>query len=122
MLTLILTLYALQTQCQPITCEEKSYTTTVEVSAYNACEWQTDSTPRITASGMWLEDDSKVAASNFLPIGTIISVAGTVYTVEDTMAKKYDKTIDLFFGLCTTANIEKAIKWGRRNIKVKIYE
>jgi len=122
MLTLILTLYAIQIQTQAIMCQANIYEVVVEASAYNSCEWQTDGSPGITAYGYKLTDDSKVVASNFLKAHQLISIDGVLYTNEDKMAQRYQDHIDIYMGSCTTANIQKAVNFGRQTKKIIIYE
>ena len=97
-------------------------TITVEVSAYNSCPEQCSGNHFITASGLKLQAGDKVVATNFLPFGTKVNIDGVLYRVEDRMAERYNRTIDIWFGACSPENIRKAKAFGRQIKEIKVYE
>ena len=85
------------------------------VSAYNNLEAQTDSTPNINAMGVQVREGQ--IANNCLPFNTRVEIKGKTYSVTDRMNKRYDCShIDIFM-----FSQSEAKKWGRQEIKVKIY-
>lgn len=60
----------------------------VTVSAYSSTVEQTDGDPFTTASGTRVHEGT--AATNFLPLGTIVRIGSRLYTVEDRMNSRYD--------------------------------
>ena len=85
----------------------------VKASAYNSLKSQTDSDPWTTASGKRCRWGT--VAANFLPFGTKLKIEGfgdTVFVVEDRMAKRFSRTIDIWF-----PHYNSAIKFGRRDIR-----
>lgn len=87
---------------------------TVQASAYASSPYQTDSTPCITAAGTRVREG--VIATNFLPMGTIVSYDGNLYIVEDRMNSRYAGYY-LDFWMTSTS---KAREFGRKNITVTI--
>jgi 3D (Asp-Asp-Asp) domain-containing protein len=90
----------------------------VDATAYNSIEWQTDSTPWITALGTRCREG--VIAANFLPFGTKVLIDGfgdQVFVVEDRMNKRYKKRIDIWM-----KEYNDAIKFGRQKIKFYVIE
>lgn len=107
--------------------EEKPIRTMfVYASAYNSIPNQTDSDPCTTANGynlceLGVED---TIAANFLPFGTRVKIKGyegmedKFYVVRDRMNKRYDSDhIDVWMN-----SYKDARKFGRRYLKIEIYE
>lgn len=89
---------------------------TVSSSGYASSPYQTDDTPCITAAGTRVR--SGVVASNFLPLGTILSIGEEQYIVEDRMNPRYQGYfIDIWF-----AKTSDALQHGRRSLEVKIID
>jgi 3D (Asp-Asp-Asp) domain-containing protein len=82
-------------------------------SAYAPSPYQTDSTPCITAAGTRVRPGT--AASNFLPLGTILEINDNIYIVEDRMHPRYYYAIDIFF-----PSTSEALSFGRQKLEVKI--
>jgi len=84
-------------------------TLTMRITAYASVPDETDDTPFITANGTHVRDG--IVASNLLPLGTEImipSLFGTkVFVVEDRMAPKFKKSIDIWM-----PSVGKAIYFG----------
>ena len=81
-------------------------------TAYNSEVGQTDSTPWETASGTRCHEG--VIASNFLPIGTKVMIAGfgdQIFTVEDRMNKRYYKRLDIWM-----RHRHDALNFGQRQV------
>ena len=57
----------------------------------------------------------QIAASRSIPFGTRIRINGKVYVVNDRLAKKYDKRMDIYF-----RNHSDALKFGKKRLKVEI--
>ncbi|EKD33553.1 MAG: hypothetical protein ACD_76C00004G0004 [uncultured bacterium] len=93
-------------------------TTTVLITAYSSEIWQTDSTPRITASGSTVHHG--VVASNFLPIGTRLRIpeifGSDVFIVQDRMNERYWKHIDVWM-----EDTQKAKQFGAQLQTVEIF-
>lgn len=60
----------------------------VVASAYSSTMAETDADPFTTASGSRVH--LGIVAANFLPLGSIVRVAGETYTVEDRLHSRYD--------------------------------
>lgn len=87
---------------------------TVNSSAYAPSKYQTDATPCITASGTTVRPG--VVATNFLPLGTIISIQGEKYIVEDRMNARYrGYYLDIWF-----PSTAEALDFGRKKIDIVI--
>lgn len=85
-------------------------------SAYASSPYQTDATPCTTAAGTTVRPG--VVATNFLPLGTIISVAGKRYIVEDRMNSRYDGYyMDIWF-----PSTSEALEFGRKKLPITIIE
>ena len=72
----------------------------VKMSSYQATPRQCDSTPNITASNKRIKE-GMIAVSRpllpFLPYGSKVQIGDKVYTVEDTMNKRFeDYRIDIY--------------------------
>lgn len=86
----------------------------VQASGYASSPYQTDSTPCITAAGTRVRPG--VVASNFLPMGTIITYNDSLYIVEDRMNSRYQgHFLDIWF-----PSTAEALIFGRRNINISI--
>lgn len=83
-------------------------------SAYASSPYQTDSTPCITAAGTTVRPG--VVATNFLPLGTIVSIDDKKYIVEDRMNTRYDGYyLDIWF-----PSTSEALEFGRKKLDIKI--
>ncbi len=83
-------------------------------SAYAPSPYQTDATPCITASGTRVRDG--VVATNFLPIGTIVSIRDKKYIVEDRMNARYKGYyMDIWF-----PSTSEALEFGRKKLEITI--
>ncbi|MEX2054699.1 MAG: hypothetical protein WD972_00820 [Candidatus Andersenbacteria bacterium] len=88
----------------------------VTSSAYASSPYQTDSTPCITAAGTRVRQG--VVATNFLPMGTILSINGELYIVEDRMNARYKgKYLDIWF-----PSTSAALEFGRRKLEIIIVD
>lgn len=89
------------------------------ISAYNTVEWQTDSTPCISASGDNIcGRDDVVACPRAYPIGTNFIIDGKVYVCLDRLHGDYDSRIDISFD----KDLQGAIEWGIKNKMVIILD
>jgi 3D (Asp-Asp-Asp) domain-containing protein len=87
---------------------------TVEVSAYTADPRETDSTPTVMASGKTVYVGA--VANNWLPFGTVVTIGGREYVVEDRMNRRYPPwTFDVFM-----EDYGEARKWGRRELTLSL--
>lgn len=85
-------------------------------SAYAPSPYQTDATPCITAAGTIVRPG--VVATNFLPLGTIISIDGKKYIVEDRMNSRYDGYyLDIWF-----PSTSEALDFGRKKLPITIVD
>jgi 3D (Asp-Asp-Asp) domain-containing protein len=83
-------------------------------SAYASSPNQTDATPCITAAGTTVRPG--VVATNFLPLGTIISIDGEKYIVEDRMNSRYNGYyLDIWF-----PSTREALDFGRKKLDITI--
>lgn len=88
---------------------------TVEVSAYNAMESQTDSDPFTMASGKKVYDGA-IACPRHIELGKKIELEGLgVFICEDRMNVRYLNNIDIFMW-----DYDEAINFGRQDIRFKI--
>lgn len=86
----------------------------VQSSAYASSPRQTDSTPCITAAGTRVRPG--VVATNFLPMGTLVTVNGELHIVEDRMNPRYaGRYLDIWF-----PSTSQALEFGRRNLEIVI--
>lgn len=68
----------------------------VTAFGYSSTHSQTDSSPCITAAGTRVREG--IIATNFLPLGTIVSIDEKPYIVEDRMNARYTgRYIDIWF-------------------------
>jgi len=89
---------------------------TVRSSAYASSPYQTDDTPCLTAAGTRVR--SGVVASNFLPLGAILSDGDRLYIVEDRMNSRYQgQYIDIWF-----PSTSEALEFGRRTLQMEIID
>ena len=83
-------------------------------TAYTASIFQTDSTPKITASNINVRKG--IIANNCLPFGTRIKVNDKIYEIQDRMNQRYGcDSFDIYM----TKNY-KAIDFGRQTLKYEI--
>lgn len=83
-------------------------------SAYASSPYQTDATPCITAAGTTVRPG--VVATNFLPLGTIVSIGEKKYIVEDRMNARYDGYyMDIWF-----PSTSEALEFGRKKLTITI--
>ncbi len=70
----------------------------MRVTAYSSSPDETDYNPEYTASGLHVRDG--IVASNLFPFGTKIQIpalfGSRVFTVEDRMSKRFQRTIDIW--------------------------
>lgn len=86
----------------------------VASTGYAPSPYQTDSTPCITAAGTRVRDG--VVATNFLPMGTIISMNNKLYIVEDRMNSRYGVGyMDIWF-----SSTSEALEFGRRKMEIEV--
>lgn len=95
--------------------------TIMGISAYNLVESQCDSSPTIGAFGDNLEElmnsGTQVCASNTFPRGTVLYIQGFgECVVYDRMNIKYRNHVDI----CMGKDIEQALNFGRRRLKVSV--
>lgn len=87
---------------------------TVQSSAYASSPYQTDATPCVTSAGTRVRPG--VAASNFLPIGTVLQVDNLKFIVEDRMNPRYNGNfLDVWF-----PSTSEAIEFGRKKLQVTV--
>src|SRR5258708_6012855 len=85
-------------------------------SAYAPSTYQTDGTPCITAAGTTVRPG--VVATNFLPLGTIVSIESKKYIVEDRMNSRYKGYyMDIWF-----PSTSQALDFGRKKIEITIVD
>ena len=93
------------------------------ISAYNAGDInQCSGDPCISASGdnicKLLEQGTNICAANWVPLGTVINVAGVGNCIVlDRMAKRFSQNVDLAMRLDEK---QRALDFGRRNLFVYI--
>lgn len=87
-----------------------------EVTAYNALEWQTDSTPNENAWGK-VPKLGDIACPIQLNFGTMVVIDNVIYTCADRMAKKYrtGNYFDIFM-----EDLQSAREWGRQTKLVEV--
>ena len=88
---------------------------TVIATAYNSSPGQTDASPTITASGQVTAPGTM--AANFLPLGTVVEIAGATYTVSDRMNSRYNgyAIIDIWFSFEDQSDI-----FGVQEVELKV--
>ena len=92
------------------------------VTAYNVgIEAQTDSTPCIGATGEdlceALANGEKVVATNELPLGSKVKIAGVIYTVKDRMNSRFNYRYDIAM---SEDEYQRAINFGIQVLEVEI--
>lgn len=91
----------------------------LRITAYSSSVDETDSTPFLTANGTSVRDG--IVATNLLPLGTKITIPALfgdkVFTVEDRMNRRFQKSIDIW--MTTKA---KAIYFGLHYADVVVLE
>lgn len=89
----------------------------VWVTGYSSTEEETDDTPFITASGVYVYKG--IAAANFLPMGTTIRVpelfGDQVFIIEDRMHPKNSNKVDIWF-----PSKQEAKEFGATLTKVEV--
>jgi len=95
-----------------------AYTLTSVATAYSSTPDQTDSTPFITANGMYVYDG--LIAANFLALGTKVKIpehfGDKIFTVNDRMNARYGHgRIDIWM-----KSREEAKVWGVKRVKLEI--
>lgn len=87
----------------------------MRVTAYSSSADETDYNPEYTASGLHVRDG--LVASNLFPFGTKIKIPALfgdkIFTVEDRMAKRFQKTIDIWM-----PSKAQALYFGVANAKI----
>ena len=87
-------------------------------SAYCPCKQCCGKTNGITASGAKAKAKHTIAASNIYKFGTKIEIEGYgIYTVEDRGGAISGNKIDIFFN-----THQEALKFGRRQLKIRVVE
>ena len=87
-----------------------------EITAYTPSPEETDDSPCITASGLDIcQTRLSVVATNELPFGRKVEIAGQEYLVADRMSKKYPNRYDLLM-----YSKEEALNFGKQNLEVKL--
>jgi 3D (Asp-Asp-Asp) domain-containing protein len=88
----------------------------VTSSAYSPSKYQTDGSPCVTAAGTTVRPG--VVATNFLPMGTILSIEDKKYIVEDRMNSRYKGYyMDIWF-----PSTSQALEFGRRKLDITILD
>ena len=95
-----------------------------EISAYTASRGETDDRPRETSTGTRAREG--IVASNDTKLyGKKVKIDGKVYTVEDTMNKRYrnefEKTGKLIFDILMEDK-KKGLEFGRQNKFIEILD
>ncbi len=95
---------------------KKTYTVLpMRITAYSSSPDETDYNPEYTANGSHVRDG--IVASNLFPFGTKIEIPALfgdrVFTVDDRMAKRFQKTIDIWM-----TSKEKALVFGVAYAKI----
>ena len=106
--------------------DKKEHTLEVTATAYNSLAEQTHKDhPAITAWGDTLKPGMKsIAVSrDLIEMGldhnTEVKIKGLdgTYKVLDKMNKRWEKKIDIYFGV----NREKALEWGKKKVQITWY-
>lgn len=92
----------------------------VTATAYNSIDYQTDSSPNITAFGDTLKPEMKSIAvsrdlfKKGLKHNTPVKIEGLdgVFLVKDKMHSKWENKIDIYMGV----DVKAAKEWGRREV------
>ena len=111
----LITLLTLIIPANTIIIERPFVEVEAEVSGYSSEESQTDSTPFLTAFNWKVRNG--IVANNCYPKGTRVEIEGKQYEVGDRMNRRYGcKNFDIWF-----ADYQSAKKFGRQEMKIKIY-
>lgn len=108
-----------------LSCTKLTYnwkTIEVTATAYNSLAYQTNSDPNITAFGDSLKPGMKCIAvsRDLLALGlkhnTPVTIEGLkgIYLVKDKMHSRWEKRIDIYFGV----DVKAAREWGRKKITI----
>ncbi|WP_323846874.1 hypothetical protein [Microbulbifer magnicolonia] len=97
-------------------------TMTVDATAYNSVEGQTDDDPWVAAWNNRLRPGDKIIAvsrdleKHGLTNGAKVKIEGLpgTYTVRDRMNKRFKNRIDVWM----EKDIKKARKWGKKELKI----
>lgn len=87
----------------------------VVATAYSSTVAQTDRTPCITAAGTRVRHG--IVATNFLPLGTILRIAGVEFVVTDRMNERYNGAFIIDVWYPTTP---QARDFGKRPLEIEI--
>lgn len=87
----------------------------VIATAYSSTVAQTDATPCITAAGTRVRHG--IVATNFLPLGTVMRIAGNEFVVSDRMNQRYNGKFIIDVWHPTTA---QAREFGARPLVIEI--
>lgn len=86
------------------------------ISAYTAHSNETGRGDGLTASGRYAQAGRTIAMDD-VPFGTRVEIDGHTYIVEDRFGGGYTNRIDIYMDTKS-----EAFQWGRRHLKVKIYD
>lgn len=86
------------------------------ISAYTASDDECGKGDGITASGT-VAKAGRTIAMDGVPFGTEVEIDGHVYVVEDRFGGGYSNRIDIYMDTKS-----EAFRWGRRYMKVRIYD
>jgi 3D (Asp-Asp-Asp) domain-containing protein len=97
--------------------EQPLQTERVTLTAYSSTYFECDGNPFRTALGTSVRDG--VVATNFLPFGTEIKIpevfGDKIFVVEDRMAKKYWKNVDIWM-----PTYQSALNFGKKYATIEI--
>ncbi|HOK35291.1 MAG TPA: 3D domain-containing protein [Candidatus Pacearchaeota archaeon] len=89
----------------------------VMLTAYSSTYFECDGNPFRTASGTYVREG--IVATNFLPFGTKIRIpeifGDKIFVVEDRMAKRYWKTVDIWM-----PTHQSALNFGVKHAEIEI--
>ena len=90
----------------------------MRITAYSSSPDETDYNPFYTANGTRVRDG--IVASNLFPFGTKIQIPALfgdkIFTVDDRMAKRFQKTIDIWM-----SSKEKALTFGVTHAQIIVF-
>ncbi len=88
------------------------------VTAYTPSPDETDDTPCISASGLnvceALKENRNIVATNELPLGSKVKIAGVIYEVQDRTNSRYQYRYDILMATKT-----EAYNWGVKILNVE---
>ena len=109
---------------EPASVDEEDNSIIVEMSAYTSREAETDSSPCISADGSNICNyDGCVVASNDFDLGSKVEVEGFGdCIVKDRMNRRYSfsKTGKYNMDMYMRYDLDKALKFGRQQVNIKI--